>query len=52
MIFLSQIVTPVLDMVPMSLGIRLAALAYRKELIDPEKWFSSKYCYAFSDEVI
>lgn len=36
-----KIVTPVLDMVPMSLGIRLAALASRKEIIDLEKWLSS-----------
>nr|XP_043622240.1 CCR4-NOT transcription complex subunit 1-like [Erigeron canadensis] len=36
-----KIISPVLDMIPMSLGIRLAALASRKELIDLEKWLSS-----------
>ncbi|KAI3693882.1 hypothetical protein L1987_76837 [Smallanthus sonchifolius] len=36
-----KIISPVLDMVPMSLGIRLAPLASRKELIDLEKWLSS-----------
>ncbi|KAI3741197.1 hypothetical protein L1987_58865 [Smallanthus sonchifolius] len=36
-----KIISPVLDMVPMFLGIRLAALASRKELLDLEKWLSS-----------
>ncbi|KAK1408886.1 hypothetical protein QVD17_41009 [Tagetes erecta] len=36
-----KITSPVLDMAPMSLGIRLAPLASRKELIDLEKWLSS-----------
>ncbi|KAJ0736881.1 putative CCR4-Not complex component, Not1, MIF4G-like domain superfamily [Helianthus annuus] len=36
-----KIVSPVLEMVPMSLGIRLAPLASRKELIDLEKWLIS-----------
>ncbi|KAD3069237.1 hypothetical protein R6Q59_016720 [Mikania micrantha] len=36
-----KIISPVLDMVPLFLGIRLAALASRKELIDLEKWLSS-----------
>ncbi|KAK9049274.1 hypothetical protein SSX86_031758, partial [Deinandra increscens subsp. villosa] len=36
-----KIISPVLDMVPMFLGIRLAALASRKDLIDLEKWLSS-----------
>ncbi|XP_071698546.1 uncharacterized protein [Rutidosis leptorrhynchoides] len=36
-----KIVTPVLDVVPLSLGIKLAALASRKDLIDLEKWLSS-----------
>ncbi|KAI7742072.1 hypothetical protein M8C21_030078 [Ambrosia artemisiifolia] len=36
-----KVISPVLDMVPMSLGIRLAALASRKELIDLEKWLSA-----------
>ncbi|XP_076917682.1 uncharacterized protein LOC143577845 isoform X1 [Bidens hawaiensis] len=36
-----KIVSPVLDMVPMPLGIRLASLAFRKELIDLEKWLTS-----------
>jgi hypothetical protein len=35
-----QIVSAVLDMVPSSYGIRLAALASRKELVDLEKWLS------------
>lgn len=36
-----QILSPVLEMIPSSFGIRLAALASRKELIDLEKWLST-----------
>ncbi|KAL4562855.1 hypothetical protein LXL04_026886 [Taraxacum kok-saghyz] len=36
-----KIISPVLDMIPMSLGIKLAALASIKELIDLEKWLST-----------
>ncbi|XP_076942862.1 uncharacterized protein LOC143612873 [Bidens hawaiensis] len=36
-----KITSPVLDMVPMFFGIRLAALASRKDLVDLEKWLSS-----------
>ncbi|CAH1420874.1 unnamed protein product [Lactuca virosa] len=36
-----KIISPVLDMIPMSLGIKLAALAFRKELIDLEKRLSA-----------
>lgn len=36
-----QILSSVLDMVPFSFSIKLAALASRKELIDLEKWLSS-----------
>jgi hypothetical protein len=35
-----QIISAVLDMVPSSYAIRLAALASRKELVDLEKWLS------------
>lgn len=50
-----KIVSPVLDMVPMSLGIRLAALASRKELVDLEKWLStnlSTYRDTFFEECL
>ncbi|XP_071726639.1 uncharacterized protein [Rutidosis leptorrhynchoides] len=50
-----KIVTPVLDMVPMSLGIKLAALASRKDLIDLEKWLSlnlSTFRDAFVEECL
>ncbi|CAH1454709.1 unnamed protein product [Lactuca virosa] len=36
-----KIISPVLDMIPMSLGINLAALAFRKELIDLAKRLSA-----------
>ncbi|KAL7203784.1 hypothetical protein ACSBR2_016943 [Camellia fascicularis] len=36
-----KILSPVLDMVPSCFGIRLAALASQKELIDLEMWLSS-----------
>lgn len=36
-----QILSPVLEMIPSSFGIRLAALASRKELLDLEKWLST-----------
>ena len=36
-----QILPSVLDMIPFTSGIRLAALASRKELIDLEKWLSN-----------
>lgn len=36
-----QILSSVLDLVPMSLGIRLAALGSLKELIDLEEWLST-----------
>jgi hypothetical protein len=36
-----QILPSVLDMIPFPSGIRLAALASRKELIDLEKWLSN-----------
>lgn len=39
--FMLQILSPVLEMIPCSFGIRLAALASRKELIDLEKWLST-----------
>ncbi|XP_024992563.1 CCR4-NOT transcription complex subunit 1 isoform X1 [Cynara cardunculus var. scolymus] len=50
-----KIVSPVLDMVPMYLGIRLAALASRKELVDLEKWLSmnlSTYRDTFFEECL
>ncbi|KAJ9558076.1 hypothetical protein OSB04_012690 [Centaurea solstitialis] len=50
-----KIISPVLDMVPMSLGIRLAALASRKELVDLEKWLStnlSTYRDTFFEECL
>lgn len=37
-----QILSIVLDMVPYYFGIRLAAIAHRRELVDLEKWLSSK----------
>ncbi|KAK1420125.1 hypothetical protein QVD17_21468 [Tagetes erecta] len=56
-----KILSSVLDMVPMYLGIRLAALASRKDLIDLEKWLSSNLstykntffeeCFRFLKEV-
>lgn len=36
-----QILLQVLDMIPFHFGIRLVALASRKEFIDLEKWLSS-----------
>lgn len=36
-----QILSSVLDMIPYAFGIRLAALASRKELVDLEKWLSN-----------
>ncbi|XP_047337457.1 CCR4-NOT transcription complex subunit 1 [Impatiens glandulifera] len=36
-----KIISLVLDMVPFSFGIRLAALASRKDLLDMEKWIKS-----------
>lgn len=39
--FLLQILSPVLDMIPYSFGIRLAALASHKEFIDLGKWLST-----------
>ncbi|CAI9292306.1 unnamed protein product [Lactuca saligna] len=50
-----KIISPVLDMMPMSLGIKLAALASRKELIDLEKWLSanlSTYRDTFFEECL
>ncbi|XP_059651610.1 uncharacterized protein LOC132299153 [Cornus florida] len=39
-----KILSPVLDMIPSSFGIKLAALASRKELVDLEKWLSTNLC--------
>ncbi|KAA8515904.1 hypothetical protein F0562_019083 [Nyssa sinensis] len=39
-----KILPEVLDMVPSSFGIRLAALSSRKELVDLEKWLSTNLC--------
>ena len=39
--FVLQILLQVLEMVPSYFGIRLAALASRKELVDLENWLSS-----------
>lgn len=36
-----QILSPVLDIIPCSFGIKLAALASRKDLVDLETWLSS-----------
>lgn len=36
-----QILSSVLDRIPFAFGIRLAALASRKELLDLEKWLSN-----------
>ena len=36
-----QILSLVLEMVPFSFGIRMAALASRKELVDLEKWLNT-----------
>ncbi|CAK9174200.1 unnamed protein product, partial [Ilex paraguariensis] len=36
-----KILSPALDMVPFSFGIRLAALASQKDLLDLEKWLST-----------
>ncbi|KAI3444740.1 hypothetical protein Pfo_001405 [Paulownia fortunei] len=36
-----KILTPVLDMIPFYFGIRLAALAYKKEITDLENWLST-----------
>ncbi|KAI3711268.1 hypothetical protein L2E82_41237 [Cichorium intybus] len=50
-----KIISPVLDMIPMSFGIKLAALAFRKELIDLEKWLStnlSTYRDSFFEECL
>lgn len=38
---LLQILSSVLDMTPSSFGIKLAALASRKELVDLENWLSN-----------
>ncbi|KAM3378721.1 hypothetical protein P3S68_011134 [Capsicum galapagoense] len=50
-----KILSPILDMIPYSFSIRLAALASCKELIDLEKWLSSNlntYKDAFYEECI
>ncbi|CAH9118024.1 unnamed protein product [Cuscuta europaea] len=44
-----KIVSPVLDMLPSNIGIRLAAVASQKGLIDLEKWLSTNLCI-FKDE--
>lgn len=36
-----QILSVVLEMVPFSFGIRMAALASRREFVDLEKWLSA-----------
>lgn len=38
-----QILSTVLEMIPSSIGIRLAALASRKELIDLETWLNTNF---------
>ncbi|PWA89109.1 transcription regulator [Artemisia annua] len=43
-----KILSHVLDMLPFSLSIKLAALASRKELVDLEKWLST-YINTYSD---
>ncbi|XP_047314979.1 CCR4-NOT transcription complex subunit 1-like isoform X3 [Impatiens glandulifera] len=48
-----KILSPVLDMVPSSFGIRLAALASHKDLVDMEKWLRSNlttYTNSFYEE--
>ena len=40
-LFIFQILSSVLEMIPFPSGIRLAVLASRKEVIDFEKWLSS-----------
>ncbi|CAI9769351.1 unnamed protein product [Fraxinus pennsylvanica] len=50
-----KMLTPVLDMIPSYFGVRLAALASRKELIDLEKWLGtqiSTYRDAFYEECL
>ena len=46
--FSLQILSHVLDMLPFSLSIKLAALASRKELVDLEKWLST-YINTYTD---
>ncbi|KAH0733234.1 hypothetical protein KY289_004422 [Solanum tuberosum] len=51
----SQILSPILDMIPYAFGVKLAALASCKGLIDLEKWLSSNlnaYKDAFYEECI
>ncbi|KZV18909.1 hypothetical protein F511_17815 [Dorcoceras hygrometricum] len=50
-----KILSPVLDMIPSYFGIKLAALASRKELMDLENWLSNKlvsYKDAFYEECL
>ncbi|KAL2514000.1 transcription regulator [Forsythia ovata] len=50
-----KMLTPVLDMIPSYFGVRLAALASSKELIDLEKWLGthlSTYKDAFYEECL
>ncbi|OWM64897.1 hypothetical protein CDL15_Pgr028614 [Punica granatum] len=50
-----KILSPVLEMIPSFVGIRLAALASRKELIDLENWLNTNlnvYKHAFFQECL
>lgn len=40
-LLLIQMLTPVLDMIPSYFGVRLAAVASSKELLDLEKWLGT-----------
>ncbi|XP_022867508.1 CCR4-NOT transcription complex subunit 1-like isoform X1 [Olea europaea var. sylvestris] len=51
----SKMLTPVLDMIPSYFGVRLAAVASSKELLDLEKWLGthlSTYKEAFYEECL
>lgn len=49
-----QILLPVLEMIPSSIGVRLAALASRNECIDLETWLNTNfhvYKHTFSEVI-